>query len=467
MGRDLRDFLKAAKEAGPDCYVEVNKPLSPYLEPCVIQQKLAREGRYPAIYCPEINGSKLPLVTNLFGSRELMGLAMGLDPKKATKGDIFQEFRRRNGITKPVREIPPSEAPVKEVILRGKEVDLGLLPIIHHAPLNSGKYVSIGFMICKDPDTGIPNVGVYRHELKAKDKLGCMLNPAHHATYHARRHAELGKPMEVALVIGHHPGVVLATQYTGSPDVNELEVAGGVMDESLEVTRGETVDLPIPAFAEIVIEGTIDANKMITDGPFSEYAGYYGPGNKPVYQIDVTAITMRKDAIYHDLDPSHREHNLSGTMAYESAVFDAVRSAVPTVKAVYAPDSGTSVFNFYVSIAKRIQGEGKRAGLAALIVPANANMVVVVDEDVDVYNEQEVLWAISTRVVPDQDLIIIPRITGPHLHPTAYDETRHKRGQMTTKWVIDATMPVGLEFETRITPPKDLWETMKLEEYLR
>ncbi len=466
MSKDLRQFLKMAKEAGPDFYVEVKKPLSPKLEVCVIQQKLAREGRFPVIYCPKIEGSDLPLVTDLFGSREMMGLAMGMDPRKATKQDIFHEFRRRNGTTRPVQTIASSQAPVHEVVLKGDQVDLGLLPIIHHAPLNSGKYVSVGCMVCNDPDTGIPNIGIYRHELKGKDKLGAMLNPGHHAAYIARRCAELGKPMEVAIFIGHHPAAILGSQYTGPQDVNEYEVMGGFLDESFLVTQALTVDLQVPALAEIVIEGIIDPREMVTDGPFSEYPGYYGEGAKPCYLMNVTAITMRKDAIYHDLDPSHREHNLSGALAYESAVYDAVKSAVPTVKEVYSPPSGANVFTFYVSIAKRVPGEGKRAGLAALAFPTNGNAVVVVDEDVDVFNEEEVLWAVYTRMVPDKDILIIPGITGPHLHPTAYDETGLKRGPMTSKMIIDATMPVGLPFAKRIVPPKDLWESMSLEDYL-
>lgn len=466
MSKDLRQFLKAAKDLGPEFYVEVKKPLSPELEVCVIQQKLAREGRFPVIYCPEIEGSDLPLVTDVFGSREMMGLALDMDPRKATRAEIFQEFKGRNGTTRPVRVIPFSEAPVHEVVLTGEEADLELLPIIHHAPLNSGKYIPIGNMVCKDPDTGIPNVGIYRHELKGKDQLGCMLNPGHHAAYIARRCAELGKPMEVAIFVGHHPAVVIGAGYTGPQDVNEYEVMGGLLGESLEVTQCETVDLQVPALAEIVIEGIIDPRNMVTDGPFSEYSGYYGEGEKPCYLMQVTAITMRKDAIYHDLDPSHREHNLSTVLASESAVYDAVKSAVSTVKGVHFPPSGTSVYHMYVSIAKRVPGEGKRAGLAALAVPVNANLVVVVDEDIDVYNEEEVLWAIATRMVADRDIVIIPGITGPHLHPTAYDETRLKRGPMTSKVIIDATMPIGLPFATRLAPPKDLWESLKLEDYL-
>ncbi len=468
MAKDLRQFLQLVKQKGSDFYAEVSKPLKPEFEVCVIQQKLAKEGRFPVIYCPEIEGSKLPLVSNLFGSYELLGLALDLDPGLVGKNEIFQEFRRRReSDIKPPQMISASEAPVKEVILRGKDADLGLLPVVHHAQHDSGKYITIGCMVCKDPDTGIPNVGVYRHELKGKGKLGCMINPANHGAYIARRYSEMGKPMEVVIFIGHHPAVILGSLVRGDLDMNELEVMGSLLGEPLQVTPAETVDLPVPAHAEIAIEGVIDTRNMTTDGPFAEYTGYYGEGMKSCYLIQVTGITMRKDAIYLDSDPAHREHNLAGVLPKEYDWFEVVRRAVPTVKAVHFPPSGTCVYHVYVSIRKRVPGEGKFAALAALSGSPAVKVAVVVDEDIDVYDEQEVLWAVATRVEGDKDISIIPEATGAHLDPTAYDETRLKRGPMTNKVIIDATKPVGLPFATRITPPEGLWKSMNLADYLR
>ncbi len=355
---------------------------------------------------------------------------------------------------------------MKEVIMRGKDVDLGILPINLHAPLNSGKYITIGQMICKDPLTGIPNVGVYRHEMKGKDRLGAMLVPTHHASYIARRHTEMGKPMEVAIFIGHHPSVAFASLYLGSMGENELEVAGGILGEPLKVTQGETVDLPVPADAEIVIEGTIDPKNMATDGPFSEWAGYYGIQFR-CYLINVTCITMRKDAIYHDLAPSQREHNLANALAQTNSVYQAVKSVVPTVKEVYMPFSGCYTMIAYVSIVKRVPGEANRAGLAAINSMGSLRIVVVVDEEIDVYNEEEVLWTISTRTTPDSGITILPRILGDPLNPTSYDELRSKRGQMITKMIIDATKPLETTFPTRVTPPKELWDSLRLEDYIR
>jgi len=466
MSKDIRQFIQAAKEAGPDYYVEVKRPLKPELEVDVLQLKLEKEGRSPVIYCPQIEGSKIPLVSNLFGNYHLLGLALGMDPKVATKADILREYRSRQGEARAVRVVPASEAPVKEVILRGGDADLGLLPIQHHSELDSGKYITIGNMVSKDPDTGIPNVGVYRHELKGKNQLGVMLSASHHACYIARRCADLGKQMEVAIFIGHHPAVSFGSVSQGGMDVNELEIMGGILGEPLEVTQAETVDLPVPAHAEIVIEGTIDTRNMVTDGPFGEWEGYYGI-ELACYLIQVSCITMRRDAIYHDLATSSREFGTGSVLGKTTIVYNAVKSVVPTLKEVYIPYSGRQNILVYVSIAKRVAGEGMRAALAAVNAMDVTKIAVVVDDDIDVYNEEEVLWAIATRTTLDLDTTILPRILGDPLSPTSYDETRLKRGKMISKMIIDATKPVELPFPTRVTPPQDLWNSMKLEDYLK
>lgn len=464
MNKDLRQFLQVAKEAGPDFYVEVKRPLKPELEVCVLQDKFAKEGRYPVIYAPEIEGSRLPLITNVFGSYELLGLALGLDHKKTRKAEYLQEYMKMEKDLKPPQTVPASDAPIKEIVLRGKDIDLGILPITKHCEHDSGKYISIGCLICKDPDTGIPNTGVYRHEVKGKDRLGCGLHGAQHAAYVARHYAELGKPMEVVIFIGHHPAVIIGSQVRGDINLNELEVMGGLLGEPLRVTPAETVDLPVPADAEIAIEGIIDPRNMVTDGPFGEYFGYYGIGDMPCYLLQVTAISMRKEAIYHDLHSGHIEHNLAGIWVYEATTYDLVKRAVPTVKAVRQPPYARHN-SVYVSIKKCIPGEGQVAGLAALMDWTN-KIAVVVDEDIDIFNEEEVQWAIATRVKADQDISIIPMATGPMLDPCSYDETRLKRGWMRTKLVIDATKPVEVPFAIPITPSKELWESMNLEDYI-
>ncbi|MBI2860720.1 MAG: UbiD family decarboxylase [Chloroflexi bacterium] len=467
MTRDLRQYLQFISQAGPEYYAEVKRPVSPILEISALQEKLAAEGRFPVLYCGQVAGSKLPLVTNLHGRYDCWGKAFEIDPavlRKEGNFAILKEHRKRQHNTRPVEEVPASAAPVKEVVLRGEDVDLGLLPIPHHAQLDSGRYITIGSMVCRDPDTGIPNVGVYRHEVKGRNRLGCFINPSNHGSYIARRYAELGRPMEIVLFIGHHPLVVLGSCMRGDMNANEFEVMGGLLGESLQVTRGETVDLPVPAYAEIAIEGTIDPRQWITDGPLAEWTGYYGE-QKSCYQINVTAITMRHDAIFHDLDNAHAEHILVMALPHESNAFDAVQKVVPSVQAVHLFPPMLCVKMMAISIKKRVPGEARLAGLAALTSP-QVKVAVVVDDDIDVFNEREVLWAAGTRVTADTDMHIIPNILGAPLDPTAYDETRLGRGPMDSKVAIDATRPIELPFETRITPPRDIWESMDLADYV-
>ncbi len=481
MAKDLRTFLDevralqgegAFKEAG---LVEVTRTMKRDLEVPTLQQKLAKgiyhrkvepgEARFPAIYCHDMEDSKLPLVTNLLGSWEMHGVSLGMDPSHWSQQEVSEEYRKRKDEQKPTVTVPASQAPVKEVIITGEDVDLDALPIIKHATGNSGRYITVGCMVCVDPDTGIPNAGMYRHEVKGKNLLGAMINPKHHGDYIAHRYAQLGKPMEVAIYDGHHPAVVTAACAEGPVDLNEYEVAGAYLGEPLEVVKGETVDIPVPGRAEIVIEGVIDnPGEMITDGPFSEGGGYYGRGEKPCYLIRVTAITMRRDAIYHDLDPCSREHGMTGGGRRETDVFNAVKEVVPTVKAVRS--NGTMLF---VSIEKRAEGEGKWAALAAMTRHYNAAFVIVVDDDVDVFDDRRLWWAIGSRVMPDYDIDMITRTTGHHLSPVSYNEARDpvvEGGPMQTRVIIDATRPLHIPFSTTIEPDWDLWETMKVEEYI-
>lgn len=459
MNKSLRDYLHAAKQAGPEYYVEVKRPLDPYLEVSIIQQKLAAEGRNPVIYCPEIKGSSLPLVTNLFGSFKTLALGLGCDPNRMSREEVYDVVRKKAAGKKKPTWVQASEAPIKEVKLLKEEVDLSVLPIIHNSKLDAGKYIGAGFMITKWPDTGVANAGVYRHLVMGENRLGCMINPGNDTAYIARRNVELGRSMEVALVIGHHSAVVQASL---ARQVAELDLMGGYLGEPLEVTRGETVDLPIPSQAEVVIEGIIDPKTMATDGPYAEYLGYYGEGNKPCYVIQVTAITMRKDAIYHHLDSAHQEHSLSASMMAQVAMFDNLKAQFPTLKAVTL----NGWLGTYLSMKQRVPGEAKQAALVA-VADNYGKTVVVVDDDVDIYNEREVMWAISTRMIADEDLLILPGIKGAHLDPVSYNEGRTGRGPMTTRLIIDATKPVEKDFEIKIEPDEQLWNTIRLEDYLK
>ena len=465
MNKDLRTFLGELRQLGPKYFASVSRQVEPLFEPCVIQQKLAAEGRFPMIRFEKVNGSELPLATNMFGSYELLGLALGVDPDESKSG-ILQRYRERAENPLPTETVAREDAPVKQVVLKGDDIDLDALPIVHHAEKDSGKYITAGTLVVRDPDTGILNAGIYRHEVKGRDTLGCMFNPAHHAGYIYRRYRELNKPMEAVLFLGHHPAALLGSQARGVMDADELEIMGGLMDEPLEVVAGDTVDIPVPAFAEIAIEGYLDPASETDDGPFAEYTGFYGPAKDPIGLMQITAITMRSDAIYHDLDPAHPEHNLCGVLTFESVVYDSVKKLVPSVTAVHLPASGVYTFTAFISIKKRVPGEGMSAGLAAIAATSEIKIAVIVDDDIDIYNEEQVWWAVSTHFEADTGLAVIPNAVGSHLNPSAYGEVRTGKGPMNTKMVIDATRPATLPFADRIRPPKEAWERIRLVDYI-
>lgn len=465
MNKDLRTFVAEVRQMGPDYFRTVSKTVDPIFEPCVIQQKLAAEKRYPVLRFDNIKGSDMSLVTNFFGSYGLLGLALGVGPDEP-KRKILERFRMLVEKPLPVAEVEAKDAPVKDIVLTGDDIDLGRLPIVRHAELNPDKYITVGCLIVRDPETGVLNAGMYRHQLKGKNQVAGMFNPSHHAGYIYRRYKELGKPMEGVLFIGHHPAAVMGALARGPIESNELEVMGALMGEPLEVTKAETVDIPVPAWAEIAIEGVMDPNEQTSDGPFSEYTGFYGPAKDPVSLMQISAITMRQDAIYHDLDPAHREHNLAGVLTFESSVYDSVKKLVPSVTGVHMPASGTCVYTAYISIKKRVPGEAISAGLAAISAENGMKIAIVVDDDVDIYDEERVLWAIATHCEADRSVVTIPYAMGAHLDPSAYGEVRSEKGNMTTKLIIDATRPVTLPFAERIVPPKDVWDRIRLEDYL-
>jgi len=184
--------------------------------------------------------------------------------------------------------------------------------------------------------------------------------------------------------------------------------------------------------------------------------------------MDVSAITHRNDPIYHDVFSAHRDHNMCAKIQREAVVYKRVRMAIPGAKEVCLPVSGSCRHVAYVSMRKDFDGQGKIAGLAALAADTLMKMVVIVDDDIDVNNESEVWWAVSTRTQADRAVFMVPESYVGELDPSSHDlSSRNKRGYLNTKWAIDATKPVGIPFEERADVPHEVWSKVNLEDYLK
>jgi 2,5-furandicarboxylate decarboxylase 1 len=464
----MRDYLRLVKDAGPRYYAEVKRPLNPRLELGVLQHKLARAGRFPVLYCPAIAGSRLPLVANLLARYEMLGLALGLDPEKMAAGGkqiILEEYRRRCAAPLPPVDVSSHPVPVQETVLRGVDVDLGLLPLTWHAEFNPERYIPIGVTVLRDPVSGVSNCGIYRMQVMGRDRLACMIIPRPGKRGHqiALRHRELHRPMEAAVFIGHHP-IVIAGAVTVGPPVDEWALMGALLGEPLELARGITVDLRVPARAEIVIEGVIEPDKMEREGPFSESSGKYGEG-QPCYVIRVTAITLRRDAIYHDIHPTHPDGGLWGILPRLSGILDRVTGEGISARSVYLGPEGIPGKGLtYVSIDKRTEEDPLRAGIAALRNDPQGRIAVVVDRDVDVCEESEALWSlVSRRRGPPVTVSIDERTNAPLRNAAAGAAAGLG---LAAKLVFDATRPLDVVSDNKVTFPEHLWKAMKINDYV-
>lgn len=459
MPKNLRTFLQEVAERWPDQLKMVNREVDPRFELTALIAHLERDKQFPAVLFNRVRGSELPVLINLLASYERIALAMGT----TVQGAIAEQAERE---AEPIEPYEAAEAPVKDVVISCEKADLDLLPITTHNELDAGAYICSGATVIKDPDTGEHNLGIYRHQLQGRDQLGYFANPSHHGNYVRLRYEEMNEPMPVAIAIGHHPAMLLAA-CSHKPGIGgEYGIAGSLMGEPMGLVKCETQDLMVPAEAEIVVEGYIPPGAKLDEGPFGEYPWYYtGTGERPI--IKVTAITMREDAIYQDVFAAHPEHNILGMIPKCGSVYRRVADTIPGLQAVNLPISGCSRLHCYISMKKRQDGEPKQAAFAAMTAEANIKLVVVVDDDIDVFNEQEVLWAVATRFEADRDMLVMPNCLGAHLDPSAYDLTRLKHGAMNTKVIIDATKPAPpTSFPPRAMVPAEVLERMRPEEYL-
>lgn len=449
MADDLRGFLKEVRSAAPEEYEVVEREIDPNFEITALTEKLEGIRRRPVLELRNVKGTDFTVVTNVFAKRSRLADALGTDVKNAVA-----EFDRRGLCPIPPKEV--ATGPVKEVVEIGDSVDILKLPQIHHHSTDAGPYFTGAMAITRDPETGALNVSFNRLMVKGPRKTGIHLTLAkHHWEYYQKAEAR-GEALPIALVFGLHPLWALGTLHVGTADEDELAVIGGLLQEPLEVVRGETVDIPIPARAELVIEGEIPPAVREPEGPFSEFTGY-SLGERLREVVYVKAITRRKDALFHDINVAHADHMVLSTIPMEANLLKAVRAAVPSTRAVRIP----APFTAYISIEKRVAGQSMNAVLAAFGSELYLKRVVVVDHDVDVFDDFRVQWAIGTRCQPHRDICVIPNARGSDLDPSSQPDG------FTSKVGVDATAkPTLAEFANRNEIPPDVMAGVRLEDFV-
>ncbi len=325
MVRNLRGFLRTLEEVLPHEYVVIDKQVSPArFDVTALLRHLELDGKYPALLFEntlDLNGEKcrFPLLSNLFASRQRCALSLDLDPSRWKQGLSLEYAAREDKRVAPVR-IERKDAPAKEVVKRGDEVDLRKLPIVRHHEMDGGPYIDMT-VVMRDPDKGFYNASFHRNQYKDPKKVGIHLSPRHNWTI-LRKNEERGLPTPCAIIISHHPAFYLGSLNVAAYGVDDYELIGGIMGDALRLTPSETwgEQFMVPADAEMIIEGEIPPKVREVEGPFGEFPGTYGPQRwRPI--IDVKAITHRHDAIFQHIFTGHRDTWVVGGIPKEGKLF--------------------------------------------------------------------------------------------------------------------------------------------------
>lgn len=404
--RDLRDYLTALEKKGKLRRVkkEVDKDWEIAAVCRQLFYKISAERR-PALLFENVKGFTIPLVAGALGaSRQIY--AIGLE------ADSVEEINRKwvEALEKPLAPRIVKNGPCKENILMGDKVDILKLPVpVWTVGEDPGPFFTSPYVITKNPETGVRNVGTYRMQVKGANKTGFLIGKEQDAGLHLRRNDQLNKATPVAVVIGADPSIGYVSVSKIPESMDEFAVAGALRGEPVDLVPCETIPLEVPATAEIVLEGEIPANVRELEGPFGEYTGYMGPeGQQPVFNIK--CMTFRNNPIYQAFI-SQRPPSESSCIRGIGREWPLYRYLKHTlnlpIRDVRLKESGGSGAYLVISLKKQFEGQVRQTMYGAWSQRAGyGKFTVVVDDDIDIRDDFSVDWALSFRVRPDKDIYI-------------------------------------------------------------
>jgi UbiD family decarboxylase len=464
VAKTLRTFLTDFRRTYPSEVVSIAKPVNPLTyDITAIVKQLGALKKFPVlIFEHPLNAHGQPtdmkVVMSSENSQKKIQVALGL-PADMGRAEMAREcLRREAGKIGPVI-VSKDAAPVKEIIQTGDQVDLYELPLLKHHEMDGGPYIDMS-SVAKDRNTGVYNCSYHRMEVKDRNHTGFLMT-LQHMWRIFRGHEEAGEECPVATVIGHHPAYQMGACYGGPFDISEYDIIGGYMQEPLRLTPSETWGerLLVPADAEIVIEGALLPGKRMVEGPFGEVNGYLGlQGYQQSAHYEVRAITRRKGAMHTSiLTPEGDKPWMD--LAREGAYLRRASEAVPSVLAV-CTSGRHALLNVFISMKKISEGDPGRAAAAVLTWDWCKN-VFIFDEDINVYDPTEILWAIATRVQPHLQVSIIKEIMrGSLIDPSMVDARK------TSAMIVDATKPLDRPFSPVSKCPDDALARIRIEDYV-
>ncbi len=425
MTRDLRSFIQLVEKRGQ--LRRITAPVEAKLEITEIADRMLRCGG-PALLFENVKGAKFPVAVNLLGTVERVVWSMGLENQQQLEdlgeklGKLQKPRPPRN--LKGLAEFAPLlldvlkakpgrvlfNAPCQEVVLDQAAVDLNLIPMLQPWPQDAGRNITMGLVMTVDPEDNTPNVGIYRLQYQSANTMTVHWLSVRGGARHLRKWAERGQKMPIAIAIGVDPLLILAAATPIPVELSEWLFAGLYGGEGVKLTKCRTSDLLVPAMAEIILEGTITPGNTAIDGPFGDHMGYYGlPEPSPV--IDVHLMTHRQNPIYlatFSGRPPKEEAMIA--IALNRIYTPLLRQQVPEIIDFFLPMDALSYKLAVISIKKSYPGQARRAALAfwtALVQFTYTKFVVVVDQDIDIRDPSQVVWAIASKVDPARDVFIL------------------------------------------------------------
>ncbi len=419
MYTDLRSFLGALEARGD--LLRIREPVSAELEITEIADRMVKSGG-PALLFENVVGKDFPLAIGLYGTRERMALALGA-PSLDAIGDRIRdltEVKLGGGLLglasnlpklKELASLPPKRVrsgPVQEVVWRGDEVDLTRLPILTCWPKDGGPFITLPLVISKDPETGDKNIGMYRMQVFDKNTTGMHWQRHKTGARHLEKAKRLGRRLEVAVALGGDPALTYAATapIPPIPGINEYSLTGFLRGRSLELTRGVTVDLEVPAQAEFVLEGYIDPNEdWRVEGPFGDHTGFYTlEDDYPAFHV--TAITMRREPIYPATivgrPPMEDAYLIE---ASERIFLVPAQLILPEIRDYHMPPAGIAHNLVNVVIDKAYPGQAYKVanGLLGLGQMMFAKVLLVTDEQVKPQEHLAFWQTVLKNALPGRD----------------------------------------------------------------
>ncbi|NBP72471.1 MAG: UbiD family decarboxylase [Alphaproteobacteria bacterium] len=443
--QSYRTFLQNLEQQGE--LVRFNKEVDPAQNMAAIEWKTYNELGKASLFTNLKGHDGWQAASEILADRKKWAIGLGVE-----EDDILDEISNRLKNTIKTVEVDSSAAPVQEVVFEGDDVNILDVPSMMTSEEDGGRYFASGMAIVKDPKTGIRNMSIHRQMILNERETGFIMVPRQAKRIYDMYAAE-GRGMPVAMVYGAHPAIFYGSGFTTTYGKDELEIAGSLLGEGVRMVKCKTVDIEVPAEAEMVLEGEILFDRMVPEGPFGEIPGTYAEATHAnVFRIN--CMTRRKDPIFYAVHCGYPTTDTQGTMALGIEIatkeqLKNVEGGLDLLDVRCHPSAGMMMV--VLKIRPRVEGQAKTALMAALSgAYLHPKLAVAVDDDIDANDLRQVMWSMTTRVHAERDIVMIPNtrvFALDNISPVVPGQNSFHR--IGTKWMIDATKPAVTQGDAR------------------